>query len=91
MGPQVAFRGVTHYPDGFPIKGNFDRTSQNVLAEQGFGGVDLPRAQVSLPFNAFSPMPTNGDPITVGGIAYKVADTTLEDDGGFVCYDLERA
>jgi hypothetical protein len=91
MGVPVTFKGTSTYPDGYPIKGNFDRASQNLLGEQGFGGVDLARPQVTLPYNAFATMPTNGDPITVGGTAYTVGDVTFEDDGGFIRYDLVLA
>lgn len=84
FGVDVVFRGVT-------VKGNFDRPVQIKLADQGYGGVETGFPAVRLPYNAFSPMPTEGDAVNVDGTAYTVAEVTAESDGAVVCLELKAA
>lgn len=92
MGDPVVFNGQSSYADtGAAIKGIFDRPMQTKLADQGFGGTDVYLPELRLPFNAFNPMPTNRDLITVAGVDYTIADTDAEDDGAFLVYYLKAA
>jgi hypothetical protein len=72
-----------------PVKGIFDRPMQIKLADDGFGGTETGMPEVRLPYNAFSPMPTEGDVITVDGTQYSVSEKTREGDGAVVCHSLK--
>jgi hypothetical protein len=74
---------------GNNAKGNFDRPLEIKLGSHGFGGVETELPAVRLPYNAFSPMPTNDDTITVDGTVYTVAEVTAEGDGSVVCIELK--
>ena len=91
MGVPVSFGGVSTYADdGSPICGLFDRPQSMGLQEQGAGGVVAPASELRLPYNAFDPMPDDGDTVTVAGYDYLCGAPTAEDDGGFLCYALEQ-
>ena len=90
MGVPVSFAGVSRYSDdGQPILGLFDRPIAMQGAELGYSGVDMPRPEVRLPYNAFNPMPASGDALEVDGTEYTVASVSTEDDGAFTCYGLK--
>lgn len=72
-----------------PVQGNFDQPVQIKLADEGFGGTETTMPEVRLPYNAFSPMPTEGDVITVNGTQYSVSEKTAESDGAVVCHTLK--
>lgn len=82
MGVAVTFGGST-------VQGLFDKPTQIKLSDQGFGGVETGFPAVRLPYNAFSPMPINGQSITVDGTVYTVAEVTAESDGKIVCLELK--
>lgn len=90
FGVPVTFGGVSLYADGEPIKGNFDRAVQIKLADEGFGGVETAMPELRLPYNAFSPMPTETDVITVNGTQFTVSEVTAEGDGAVVCLYLKK-
>jgi hypothetical protein len=71
------------------VLGNLDRPQQIKLADQGFGGVETQLPLVHLAYNAFSPMPEEGDAVNVDGTAYTVAERTTESDGAVVCLALK--
>lgn len=92
QGSTVSFNGVSTYADdGSPIKGNFDRPTMIKLMESNFTGASVSLPTICLPFNAFSPMPRANDLILVDGEPYAVETPTAEDDGAFLCYELQRA
>lgn len=70
-------------------KGLFDQPAQIKLADEGFGGVETGMPEVRLPYNAFSPMPTEKDVITVNGTQYTVSEVTAEGDGAVACLYLK--
>jgi len=80
----VVFGGVT-------AQGILDAPIQTGLADQTFGGLEIAKPEVRLPFNAFSPMPVQRQAITVNGVSYTVSDPTAESDGLVVCYRLKAA
>ena len=93
MGVPVSFADVSTYADdGSPICGLFDRPQRIELGERGSAGMQAPAPQLSLPCNAFDPMPDSGDTITVTeqGVDtdYTVNAPTSDDDGGFLIYEL---
>jgi len=86
----VAFNSVSTYSDdGTPVMGLLDQPMQIKLAGEGGAGVAAELPELRLPYNAFSPMPTAGAAITVGGVGYTVTAPTAEDDGAFLCYCLK--
>lgn len=87
-GVPVSFRGVGTYGDGVPVRGLFDRAIQMKLEEGGIGGVETASPELRLPFNAFTPMPQDGDEVLVDGTTYSVTQPTAEDDGAILVYDL---
>lgn len=90
LGVPVSFGGVTNYTDdGSQICGNFDRPVQYDLGGGG-GGAENAKPELRLPFNAFDPMPANGDHIEVDGVEYKTSHPREEDDGGFFVYELRQ-
>ena len=91
QGVPVTFGGVSTYPDGVPVLGLFDRPVQMKLLEFGVGGIETALPALTLPFNAFSPMPRRGDAITVDGTSYTVQPATAEDDGALLVYELNLA
>lgn len=70
-------------------KAIFDRPVQIKLADEGFGGVETGMPELRLPYNAFSPMPTEGDVITVDGTKYSISEVTAEGDGAVTCLYLK--
>lgn len=88
MGVPVSFGGVATYSDGTPVMGIFDRPVQMKLTEMGVSGIASAMPSISLPFNAFSPMPSSGDTLVVDGTTYTVDPPTAEDDGAFLVYSL---
>lgn len=82
FGVSVVFNGVT-------VKGIFENPVKSSLEDQGFGGINLNRPAVRLPYNAFSPMPQTTSAITVNGVNYTIADEASDDDGAFVTYPLK--
>jgi hypothetical protein len=83
--------GVAVFFEGSTATGILDRPVQTKLADQGFGGVGVAFPAVRLPYNAFSPMPDEGDQVNVDGKDYTVAEITSESDGAVVCLDLKAA
>lgn len=81
--------GVAVIFGGSTVKGNLDQPLQVKLADQGFGGVEVGFPGVHLPYNAFSPMPTTGDTVSVDGTDYTVGEITAEGDGAVVCLELK--
>ena len=89
MGVPVMFKGVSTYPNGKPILGNFDRPLATKLADMGFGGITSEAPCVRLPYNAFRPMPRSKDVLFVDGCKYEVSEPSAESDGGVIVYDLK--
>jgi len=71
------------------VLGNRDRPVQIKLADQGFGGIETAFPSVEIAYNAFSPMPDEGDAVNVDGTAYAVAESTTQGDGAVVCLTLK--
>ena len=82
FGIPVTFNGVT-------ANGILDQPVKTGLADSGFGGISSPRPMLRVPYNAFSPMPAQGDAITVDGLQYVIADEDSDTDGSFVWYPLK--
>lgn len=91
MGVPVAFAGVSTYPDGTPVYGNFDKSSVIGFGDGGTAGIESGRPELRLPFNAFSPMPQSGDTITVEDTDWVCDQPYDEDDGAFQVYALMRS
>ena len=89
MGVPVRFKGVSTYPNGRPILGNFDRPLTIKLADMGYGGVVNPAPCVRLAHNSFSPMPKPGEVLFVNGRKYEVSEPSAEGDGGVIVYELK--
>jgi hypothetical protein len=87
-GPRVTFGTVSAYPDGTPVRGLQDLPIQMKMLDNGTAGVETDMPELRLPFNAFDPMPRDGDTVLVEGVAYTVNQPTAEDDGAFLCYLL---
>jgi hypothetical protein len=89
QGVPVSFKGVSTYADdGSPICGLFDRPVDFKLQTGGVEGVETALPELRLPCNAFSPMPQDGDQISVAGATYVCNQPQQEDDGAFFCYAL---
>ena len=88
-GVPVVFNGTSTYPDGQLVCGIFDRPVQMKLMGEGIGGAEVALPELRLPFNAFDPMPSARDTVTVDGVDYTVYPPTTEDDGAFLCYELK--
>ena len=93
MGVPVSFAGVSTYSDdGSAICGLFDRPQSIELGERGSAGMQAAAPTISLPIDAFDPMPNSGDTLTVTerGVAtdYTTGVPTASDDGGLQIYDL---
>jgi hypothetical protein len=82
MGVAVTFNGIT-------VQGLLDQPMELQGLGGGFGGVDISLPELTLPYNAFSPMPVEGSSITVAGTQYTVAKVTAEADGSIVCFALK--
>lgn len=90
-GVPVEFAGVSTYSDtGEQVKGLLDQPMDIKLQGEGIGGAQIDHPELRLPFNAFQPMPTGGDVLTVDGTSYLVYPPTAEDDGSFLCYQLHE-
>jgi hypothetical protein len=89
QGVPVVFNGTSTYTDGDRVYGIFDRPVQIKLMGEGIGGGEVAAPELRLPFNAFNPMPTSRDTLTVNGTDYTVYPPTTEDDGAFLCYELK--
>ena len=74
---------------GVMTPGIFNQPQKITLADRGFGGFDAVVPTVTLPFNAFSPMPAEMDTINVGGQNYIITEQTAESDGGVIVYSLK--
>jgi hypothetical protein len=74
---------------GFLAKGIFNKPKATKLADEGFGGFSMNVPTIELPYNAFDPMPEQGDSITVGKTNYTIADEAADIDGAFVRYPLK--
>lgn len=95
VGSPVSFAGVSAYDDGTPVCGLFDRAVAFKLLGEGIGGAESAQPQIALPFNAFDPMPQDGDQVAVtsnltGAVFnYRVNQPSQTDDGAFWIYDLQ--
>jgi hypothetical protein len=94
----IFFRDFSVNSDGKPLLVQFNGTSVLgildqpggiALADSGFGGIQADRLVLTLPGNAFSPMPQNLDTITVDGDVYTIAQRMSDGDGGTVQYSLK--
>jgi hypothetical protein len=61
------------------------------LADEGFGGVSVQKTSIDLAYNAFTPMPEQGEDILVNGVSYTIADEAADIDGAFLRYPLKVA
>lgn len=90
QGVPVVFAGVSTYADGDTVCGLFDQSSGIDFGDRGSAGVAAEHPTLTLPFNAFTPMPKSRDTVTLNGTDYKVQQPTAEDDGAFLVYPLMR-
>jgi hypothetical protein len=81
--------GVTVEFGGSSANGIFDQPTDTKLADMGFGGLEVTAPAVRLPYTAFTPMPTEGDTVTVNGTDYVVAEKHADVDGAFIRYCLK--
>jgi hypothetical protein len=70
-------------------KGIFNKPIATKLADAGFGGFSVNVPTIELPYNAFSPMPEQGQTIIVAGTSYTIADEAADIDGAFVRFPLK--
>lgn len=82
FGVPVQFGGAT-------VAGILDQPEKITLADRGFGGFDTTVPTLKLPYNAFSPMPTELDSITINGQNYSITEQTAESDGAVIVYSLK--
>jgi len=82
FGVPVEFGGGT-------VSALFDQPTETKLADAGFGGFEVTVPAIRIPYNAFSPMPAEGDTLTVDGTDYTVAEKFADCDGSFVRYTLK--
>lgn len=82
MGVSVTFGGVT-------TKGLIDEPSIIDHMGQRFSGTEAIQRVLTLPFNAFTPMPEPKQTITVDGTNYTIFDRHAMDDGRLVGYGLK--
>jgi hypothetical protein len=83
--------GVVVQFNGTSANGILDSGNQIVLADHGFGGIEADKPTIKIPGNAFNPMPTTGDNLTVDGDEYTVASFTNDTDGAIWSYALKEA
>lgn len=93
MGVPVAFAGVSTYADdGSAICGLLDRPGKVALRGSGTAGLESAAPELRLPCDAFTPMPTGGDVVTITdrGVttSYELGVPEPEDDGAFLVYAL---
>ena len=74
---------------GVSVPGIFNQPQKIMLADRGFGGFDATVPTVSLPYNAFKPMPVETDTINVAGHNYTITEQTAESDGAVIIYSLK--
>jgi hypothetical protein len=89
MGVPVAFGGTTTYQDGAPIKGMLSQYADVFSHAGGPGGFDTEQLILTIPWNAFNPMPKPKDTITVDGVDYIVKAPTKNQDTSLSNYYLK--
>lgn len=89
LGVFTADFGVVVQFAGSQANGIFDKPIKTGLADEGFGGINTTRPTLRLAYNAFAPMPEQGNTITVDGTDYTIADEDADTDGAFVWYPLK--
>lgn len=82
MGVPVVFGGIN-------VNGLLNKPIATKLADEGFGGISMQQTTIELPYNAFNPMPEQGQTIVVAGISYTIADEAADVDGAFLRYPLK--
>ncbi len=91
-GPQVSFGGVGTYPDGQPVQGLFDAPGQDAVFDRV--SVEDTAYTLTLPYNAFNPMPDTKDVITLlsGPFAgqYAVRNPNALSDGSTIAITLRK-
>ena len=89
LGVFTADFGVTVEFGGSTAQALFDQPTGTKLADQQFGGFEVTVPAIRLPYTAFSPMPTEGNTVTVDGTDYTVSEKEADCDGSFVRYALK--
>lgn len=81
FGSPITFNGVT-------VKGNFDAPGKDAIFDRT-NALDIEYC-VLIAANAFTPMPTTSNRLTVAGIRYEVREPNPVDDGAIVELKLRK-